>query len=240
MFDVTPAMRAALDEDLSWMAAAVLDAEVDLETYVREGRVVPTILEEADAMKADLIVIGTHGRSGFERLALGSVAEKTVRQARCPVLAVPPSEDGDAPVLAPMVVCPTDFSPAARAAVSYARFMAQHAGAALSLVTVTQWPFGESLEPGPIADLMHSIDAEAQRQLDEDRLEGRPPTRTTVLHGKPWKAIADFARRERAGLIVMGATGRDAHGLALLGSTTYHVMREAVCPVLTVPARYSE
>ncbi|MEO8484635.1 MAG: universal stress protein [Acidobacteriota bacterium] len=236
LFDITPEMRAAVEEDLNWLVAALLDAEVPIDTHVREGRVVPTILEEAEAMKADIIVIGTHGRSGFQRLALGSVAGKIIRAAPCPVLAVPPPVKDDAPVLARVVLCPTDFSPAARAAVDYARFMAQHSGAALSLVTVTEWPFGESPEPGPIADLMHSIDAEAQRHLDGARLEAGPPIRTSVLHGKPWKVIVDFARRERAGLIVMGATGRETHGLALLGSTTAHVVREGVCPVLTVPA----
>lgn len=233
-FAIAPETRAIVEEDLGWLAAAVLDAEVEIETRVREGRVVPAILEEAGAMKADVIVVGTHGRSGLQRLALGSVAEKIVRTARCPVLAVPPAAD-DAAVLARVVVCPTDFSPAAQAAAAYAKFMAQRAGAALSLVTVTDWPFGESPAPGPIADLMHSIDAEAKRQLDEACANAGLPTRTTVLHGKPWKAIGDFARRERAGLIVMGATGSDAHGLAWLGSTTYRVMREGICPVLTVP-----
>jgi nucleotide-binding universal stress UspA family protein len=236
MFEVTPEMRARFEEDLGWLVASVLDAEVDIETQVRDGRVAPAVLDDARALKADVVVIGTHGRSGFQRLTLGSVAEKIVRTAPCPVLVVPPAVADDAPVLPRVVVCPTDFSPAAQAAAVYAKFMAQRAGAALSLVSVTEWPFGEAPAPGPIADLMHSIDAQAQRQLEEACVEGGTPTRTAVLHGKPWKVIVDFARRERAGLIVMGATGREAHGLALLGSTTYHVMREGVCPVLTVPA----
>ncbi len=236
LFEITPQMRAKFDEDLGWLVASVLDAEVDIETKVHEGRVSTVVLDDARAMNADVVVIGTHGRSGFQRLALGSVAEKIVRAAPCPVLVVPPAAVDDAPVVPRVVVCPTDFSPAAQAAAVYAKFMAQRAGAALSLLAVTEWPFGEAPPPGPIADLMHSIDAQAQRQLDEARVDGGTPTRTTVLHGKPWKVIADFSRRERAGLIVMGATGRDAHGLALLGSTTYHVIRESVCPVLTVPA----
>jgi nucleotide-binding universal stress UspA family protein len=236
MFEVTPETRAKFDEDLGWLVASVLDAEVEIDTQVRDGRVVPTILEGVQTMNADILVIGTHGRGGFQRLALGSVAEKMVRMAPCPVLVVPPAPADDAPVLPRVIVCPTDFSPAAQAAAIYARFMAQRAGAALALLAVTEWPFGESPEPGPIADLMHSIDRQAQTQLDEARVDGGTPTRTAVLHGKPWKVIVEFARRERAGLIVMGATGREAHGLALLGSTAYHVMREGACPVLTVPA----
>jgi len=236
LFEVTPDIRARFDEDLGWLVASVLDAEVDIETQVRDGRVVPSILDVVQNMKADVVVIGTHGRGGVQRLALGSVAEKIVRTAPCPVLVVPPAVADDAPVLPRVVVCPTDFSPAARAAAVYAKFMAQRAGAALSLLSVTEWPFGESPAPGPIADLMRSIDMHAQKQLDDTRVDGGTPTRTTVLHGKPWKVIVDVARRERAGLIVMGATGQEAHGLALLGSTTYHVIREGVCPVLTVPA----
>ncbi len=54
--------------------------------------------------------MGTHGRSGFERLALGSVAEKVLRRARCPVLAVPPAHGTDTAVEFRRILCATDFS----------------------------------------------------------------------------------------------------------------------------------
>jgi nucleotide-binding universal stress UspA family protein len=236
MFEVTPAMRSTLDEDLHWLVAAAMDAEVQTQTAVCEGPVVPTILHEVRVFQADLIVVGTHGRGGFERMALGSTAEKLVRRAMCPVMVVPPSDAGDAPVLPRLVLCPTDFSPAAAAAIDYARFIAARVGASLSLVAVTEWPFGEAPAPGPVADLLRSIDAEAKRRLDDCKVEGGLPIQTAVLHGKASKQIVEFARRERVGLIVMGARGGggDALGLPLLGSTTYGVMRDAPCPVLTV------
>jgi nucleotide-binding universal stress UspA family protein len=235
-FDVTPERRAAVEEDLNWMAASVLDAAVPVETVVCEGPVAATICGEAIAARSDVIVIGTHGRSGLERLALGSVAEKVVSRASCPVLVVPAPEDPDAPPVLPRVVVgATDFSSAGQAAVEWARFVAVHAGAALSLITVTERPFGEPPASGPVADLMRSIDAEAARQLQGSVLEGPPPTRAAVRAGKPWRAILEVARAERAGLIVMGVSGHDSLGLGFFGSTTRHVMREGPCPVLAVP-----
>ena len=62
---------------------------VPVEAVVRDGQAAAEIVDQAISMNADLLVIGTHGRSGFERLLLGSVAEKVLRKARCPVLTVP-------------------------------------------------------------------------------------------------------------------------------------------------------
>ena len=90
MFEVASETRRKVEEDLGWLVASVLDAEVEIDTQVRDGRVVPTILEDAEAMMADLIVIGTHGRSGLVHVLMGSVAEKVVRKATCPVLTVRP------------------------------------------------------------------------------------------------------------------------------------------------------
>jgi len=69
-------------------AAIDADAGVALECEVAEGDAATAILAWADDMPADLLVLRTHGRSGFERLLLGSVAEKVLRKAACPVLTV--------------------------------------------------------------------------------------------------------------------------------------------------------
>jgi nucleotide-binding universal stress UspA family protein len=85
--------------------------------------------------------------------------------------------------------------------------------------------------------LRRSLEAEATSKLQAAIVEGGPPTDTAVLYGKPRKEIVAFARAQRAGLIVMGVAGRGALDLAVLGSTTHHVVREAPCPVLVVPDR---
>ncbi len=228
---------AAAEEDIGWLVASVVDTEVEMDTVVRDGPVARTILREARDDGASLIVVGTHGRGGFERLALGSVTEKLLRKASCPVLVVPRGDGADMPLAAQRVVCPTDFSAPAAAALDYARVMATATSAALSIVTVVEWPFGETTGEDAVAALRRSLEAEAASKLQAAIVDGGPPTETTVLYGKPWKEIVAFTRAQRAGLIVMGVAGRGAIDLAVLGSTTHHVVREAPCPVLVVPDR---
>lgn len=64
------------------------DPEVRMDTVVRDGPAPAVILDMADEVNADLIVMGTHGRTGLKRLLLGSVAEMVLRRAHCPVLTV--------------------------------------------------------------------------------------------------------------------------------------------------------
>jgi nucleotide-binding universal stress UspA family protein len=81
-----PEARQALYDELRTVRPA--DARLPVEHRLREGGVVEGILEEASASGCDLIVLGTHGRTGLGRLLLGSVAEPVLRRAPCPVLTV--------------------------------------------------------------------------------------------------------------------------------------------------------
>ena len=117
---------------------------ITIEAVVREGNTAGEILEQADSMKADLLVIGTHGRSGFERLVLGSVAEKVLRKASCPVLIVPkrlPDAVPARPVLYKRILCPVDFSDSSLHALKYAMSMAQEADGQLTVLHVVAHEF---------------------------------------------------------------------------------------------------
>ena len=87
---IETALRAAEEELPKW-SQSVTAAGVSVETLVESGYPVQHILARAAALPADLVVMGTHGRGGFERLVLGSVTEKVLRKAPCPVMAVPPA-----------------------------------------------------------------------------------------------------------------------------------------------------
>jgi len=82
--------------------AAFFDAApksgIPLDVLVDVGQPAGHVLDRASTLPADLIVMGTHGAGGFEHLVLGSVTEKVVRKARCPVLTVPPHAEGRAPL----------------------------------------------------------------------------------------------------------------------------------------------
>ncbi|MEE2679027.1 MAG: universal stress protein, partial [Myxococcota bacterium] len=68
-----------------------------VETVVREGYPATVIVDEVDNLDADLVVIGTHGHTGLKHLLLGSIAERVVQQAPCPVLTVKPQREEEAP-----------------------------------------------------------------------------------------------------------------------------------------------
>ena len=103
-----------------------------------------SILEAATSLPADLIVMGAHGRGGLDRFVMGSVTEKVLRKAACPVLTVPPPvSDAPAqlPVLFERILCPVDFSDASMKALTYALSLAQEANAQLIVcMSSKDWP----------------------------------------------------------------------------------------------------
>jgi nucleotide-binding universal stress UspA family protein len=97
--DITQTRQAAIEDaerQIEATRTAIADRRVPIVTSVRMGRPAPTIIEHADAVNANLIVMGTHGRTGVARMLIGSVAEQVVRTAHCPVLTVRPLASGDA------------------------------------------------------------------------------------------------------------------------------------------------
>lgn len=214
---------------------------------VVEGETAREILRVAGAMPADLIVMGSHGRSGFERLLLGSVTEKVVRRALCPVLTVPPPADGaepGAPVRFTRIACAIDFSDCSTMALRYALSLAQKAGARLTLVHVI-----EASPPGPEVEdaapsarrgfeaSLATAERRARAQLESlIRDDGRAggPVDTVVATGKPYREILRVAGEARADLLVAGTHGRGTVDRMLFGSTAQHLVRQASCPVLTL------
>ena len=230
----------ALERDLRRVLTARRASNVKVEISMRKGNVVHEILAEATTNRSDLVVIGTHGRQGVQRLVLGSVAEKVLRLATCPVLTVrrgaKPARRNRPPFQT--ILCPTDFSAASNRAVAYAKRLAQEAGAKLVLMTAVDWQFGEDVMSGAVAELRKSIESHASESLARllPRTANGPRAQAVVAHGKASAAIVKVARARSADLIVMGVSGRGAVDVALLGSTTHHVIREGVWPVVTVRA----
>jgi nucleotide-binding universal stress UspA family protein len=233
-------LLARLETEVSGDRAA---AGISIETVVDEAVNVPNaIVSRAHTTGADLIVIGTHGRSGFERLMLGSVAEKVLRKATCPVLTVP----AGAPDVVPRdttstrrILCPIDFSQSSESALGYAAELAREAQARLTVLHVLELP-PELSEYAEAMDLARYRDLRFQEAwIRLTRLMKAVVGETTLAHelilvGTPYKEILEVASSEAADLIVIGVRGRNTADVLFFGSTTNHVVRAAHCAVLTV------
>ncbi len=236
------ARQAALEE-LGRFAAPLRAAGFEPRLEVREASVAPSILELARSLPADLVVMGTHGLSGFERLMLGSVAEKVLRHASCPVLTVPQRTHKPDPEPRAAgyerILCPVDFGASSLRALRVAMFLAADFGSRVILLHVM-----EGLPDDRSRDWSHWTVPEYRNALEEDareRLHGilDPDERRglcvqeVVASGKAYSEILRIAEERSCSLVVMGTHGASL-GNALFGSTAQHVVRAAACPVLTV------
>ena len=236
--------RRAVATELDEFTRDAGAAGLSLATRLIEKDAVAAIVETATAWPADLIVMGTHGRTGFERLLLGSVAEKVLRKAPCPVLTVPKQVfSANATLTRRPILCAVDFSPASLRALDYAMSLAAPDGAGVTVLNVVElFAEGGGLRDELILDtpdFRAELVRQAQQQLHAAIAEKGPsacPIAETVTMGKGYREILRVAADVEAGLIVLGVQGRTTADLLLFGSTTQHVVRQAECPVLTIRA----
>ena len=241
---LTEAERIRISDDLRRAAAEWVPSSVDFDVRVVEAPDVRVeLLAQLDVAGADLLVLGSHGTSGFRRVLLGSVTERVMREARCPTLIVPPGAARRS--LSPefhRILCPVDFSEGSSRALAYAVSLAG-THARLTLLHVVEMPpelvatlLGQQLD----VDALHAA-AEADA-LDRMRALVPPGIRTgcglqaKVLEGAAYRQILRVAAAEESHLIVMGVHGRGGIDRLVFGSNTARVARAAVCPVLVVPS----
>ena len=196
------------------------------------------ILTYARAWRADLLVMGTHGRQGLDRLLLGSVAEEVVRRADCPVLTVRP-DAVQTPHALRRVLAPVDFSPSSWLAVAYAEHLAALSGAQLDLLHVVETlpTYGLVDIPPAFPPPSGEVEAEAHEALRDLAREAggpRPALATHVLAGHPTIGVLQAAASLCPDLIVLPTHGRSGLKRLVLGSVAEQVVRRATCPVLVV------
>jgi nucleotide-binding universal stress UspA family protein len=235
-----PTIREEMVEDLREIAVKACE-QAPVDAVVAEGDPARTIIRHAREMGADIVVMGTHGRSGFERWMLGSVTEKVLRTAHCPVLAVPMSSGSPEDRVAfRRILCPVDFSPSALHAVKQAVSLAEGAKAELTLLHVVDWLPDRDARPGQRYDEFRDyVERDALRRLRSlvppEARDGCAP-REAVAFGTPWREVLRRAAEGEADVVVMGVHGHGAVEVMLFGSTTQHVVRHCACPVLTIRA----
>jgi nucleotide-binding universal stress UspA family protein len=241
-----PEARDTIAQELRSMLEPYTTIGTPLRLHTAAGDPAGEIVRHASELQADLIVMGTHGRGGFDRFTLGSVTEKVLRKAPCPVLTLPPGAASSAATLDyRSILCPTDFSPSSERGVEFALSMARRSHATVTILHVIETVD----EDADTTDRKTPIGDHARPRCEEEEaLHSRVATHVQpsdriselITTGKPHRAILRVANDCRADLIVIGVRGRGPVDLTLFGSTTNQVVRRAVCPVITVRSRGEE
>jgi len=238
-----PNAQAAIERELEQMIASFEADGTPVALQTAEGDPAREIVRQAGELDADLVVIGTHGRSGYDRVTLGSVAEKVLRKAPCPVMTLPPAAPRTPDtVLARQILCPVEFSSCSELAMEFALSVASKSGGTLTALHVVEALDGEedANRPEYIADLRRRQCETARQSVQEltaSFRHGPSDIQHLVGLGRPYREILRHADERHADLIVMGVRGRGPIDLTVFGSTTNHVVRRATCPVVTVRSR---
>lgn len=217
---------------------------IDAETRMATGIPSEEVVMVARAEDTDLVIVGTRGKSGLEHVLLGSTAERVIRTAPCPVLAVQATqtaglgeEGSSGAIRLERLLVPIDFSDYSLDALEYAVLVARQAKASIELLHVL-----EPVSYGLDFTLDHADERERKRGRLAKRLEDLSvalsaagvPTTSRVRGGLPGDSILDESRILPSDVIVMGTHGRRGISHAISGSVAEAVLRKATCPVLTV------
>jgi nucleotide-binding universal stress UspA family protein len=188
------------------------------------------IVRYASDCSVDLIAMGTHGRRGLAHAVMGSVAEKVVRTAPCPVVTVRCSQPN---LHGANILVPIDWESMSECALAYARSLARALGGRLHLLHAVENHFMRAMVADPVEFTANVRRLLADRLTDEDK-HALQATVTVDESDSPAYAIVDFAARAQIDLIVMGTHGRRAAERFFVGSVAERVLRTAPCPVLTL------
>jgi len=190
------------------------------ETVIVDKAPAQAILETAESIDADLIVMGTHGRTGWRRALLGSVAEKVVHHTDRPFLCIP----AGAPPSIGKILCPVNFTPIARVALEQAATLAETFDAELLVVHITD-----------ALDQASDVEGEFAAWIDP-HVRNRCRYSHIVASGNAAEETIRMAREANADLIVLGAQHKWFADATVIGSTTERVVRFAKKPVWVVVA----
>ena len=232
---------SSTDNNLETFVSAVVGSGQSTRLLERSGDPFQEILSAADAIGSDLIVMGTHGRTGLQRLILGSVAERVLRQSSIPVLTVPQraTRDPQRPFRLATVLCAVDFSESSARAVEYAASIAAAAGARLALTHALEWSEEAETLPASSTSSLPSSEDDAIVGMDRlltDALRERCTPEFVVGYGPPADELLRVAQDRDADMVVLGVRRRNPIDMAVFGSTAQRLIRDGVRPVLTVRA----
>lgn len=227
-------MRRHVEQQMTGLRGTALLRGIQHSVLVDHGNVWPRVSMMVEKQKIDLIVIGTHGRSGVEKLLMGSIAEEILRCARAPILMVgpdnlvPPEKEANPR----RILYATDFSSESKAAMYYACTLASEYNAEVFFLHVA-----ENVWKEPLSTRMQAADFFRMRFMEKNwSLEEGIKPEYYVEFGRPAELVLEVTRRLHIELIVLGVRGARYPKVAahLPGPTAYDVVSHASCPVLVI------
>jgi len=225
------ARRDLLDLKTRLRRSQAFEEDVDYRVSMLEGSAAECLLQWAREKRIDLIVVGTHGRSGLGKIILGSVAEKVFRRSPVPVLTIGPQLRGHWEISGThRFLAPCDLTPKSHPAVQFACALAKEHNSQLTVLHVIEHANGGmKMDPERVKQGIR----EELAQIVGKHAEG-VDVRYRIEFGRISATILDAATEIDADLIVMGV--RPSSGLLdrFMWPIAYELVREAACPVLTV------
>lgn len=234
--DMTADLEKEAKRQLAVLKGRGAKAGVAVTTEVSIGDVDVQILKATKEKKADLVVMGSHGRRGFERLILGSTTERMIRLSPVPILIVGLTKGGRvAPPAFKRILMTTDFSPGTSKAADITLSVAQECQAKVTLLHVVHDiaadVSGKYMEP-----LLRGVGDQLNKLVPNDARDWCA-VETQVETGVPHDLIPRILKKGKYDLLVMNIHGKSLLDRALLGSTAERTLRAATetCPVLLIP-----
>jgi nucleotide-binding universal stress UspA family protein len=229
--EVVDTLETEGDRVLETFEERAADTSVEQVTEVLQGDPAGIIDEYARRESIDLIVLGKSGKRSVERVLLGSVTERVVRNTPVPTLTVQGDDSGRYPF--EVVLAATDGSDAAAVAVDHAARLAAAHGAALHVLSVAE-PSGLGLgETGVSEDLLAECESVVADGAAAATERGVETTVEAVETGTPHRVVREYAREHDADIVAIGAHGQRGFEERLLGGTTEKLLRTVSLPVLT-------
>jgi len=212
--------------------------DVEIDSVLTRGiSAADAILDHATKGDYDLIVMGTHGRTGIKRWMAGSATEKVVHHSPLPVLTV--HKDIKRLSLQNILI-PDDFSDYSQQAVRQGKTLAEDFGARCTFlysVTQREHEIYYNISSNPILEANPQLENTIKKNLIERSGMNEDKADYVVMEGKPYKTIVQYAEENDMDMIVMATRGLGALAHMLMGSNAERVVRTATCPVLTVRKR---
>lgn len=200
------------------------------------GRPAETVAQQAEELGCDLICMASHGRSGLERWLLGSVAEKLLHLARCPLLLVKPGEASAAEGFSNVLVAHDGERPATRVVHRLAPFLNSGQGAAhVHVLRASGTALAQDADEETVQFYLNSL----ERELHQHQVEGAQMSYQAV-DDEPAPAILKVSRQRGCDLIAMATRARSGLAGLMLGSVTAKVARHCHTALLAYPPEGDE